>query len=434
MNKKFLTMAAFAAMCVFATTSCSNDDDPMGIGTENVENAEVAGEITLALNAGGDGLTTRSARPVTSSAAANKVDEVKLELFTGTGSEGSETWTKVSDVSQIFEFTDAKLSWNGPEGEGIPGTTDREEERTLRLKNLTASTTYKIVAYGYNKTNTGYTFANLSTDPSDIKATLNENADVTDAQSLKDGAGVEEVFMGEATFSTGADKKIENAEKVTVEMRRQVAGMLGYFKNIPVKKADVNGVEKVVKYIRVYANAQTSGFIMDTESTLTGINANGESGKNTKETETLLMEYDLSKMISNYDTQIKGEGKTFTIPAVTTGTVQTVENSLLSGRFILPYGAAVNSNTITLKLIAEDGTTILRTWVVSATGASNSKIYNIERNKFYSIGKKYKSDSTEGPDEEKDDDDDPIDLSTDNEISLILNDAWDVIYEMGLED
>ena len=39
------------------------------------------------------------------------------------------------------------------------------------------------------------------------------------------------------------------------------------------------------------------------------------------------------------------------------------------------------------------------------------------------------SGSTENPDPDR-----PIDLSQDNDIVLILNDAWDVIYDMGLGD
>lgn len=77
-------------------------------------------------------------------------------------------------------------------------------------------------------------------------------------------------------------------------------------------------------------------------------------------------------------------------------------------------------------------------WSVKATASNGSTIadlfkYDIKRNYFYSIGKKLKSDSTNPP-VEPEDPDNPVDLNQDNDIIVILNDAWDVVYDMGLGD
>ena len=82
----------------------------------------------------------------------------------------------------------------------------------------------------------------------------------------------------------------------------------------------------------------------------------------------------------------------------------------------------------------------LRSWNIkinTTTGGDNpgnTLRYNIERNKFYSIGQKIRAGETEDPGTSGKDPDTPVDLNNDNDIIVILNDAWDVIYNMGLED
>ena len=148
------------------------------------------------------------------------------------------------------------------------------------------------------------------------------------------------------------------------------------------------------------------------------------------------------QMLQALTTQVAGATKgseTFTIDAKT-GEVATAENSILSGRFIIPFSATVDQNTITVELQDENGDA-LRAWNVkantqnggTATGLVDAFKYDIKRNYFYSIGKKLKSDTTNPP-VDPTDPDKPIDLSQDNDIVLILNDAWDVIYDMGLGD
>ena len=89
--------------------------------------------------------------------------------------------------------------------------------------------------------------------------------------------------------------------------------------------------------------------------------------------------------------------------------------------------------TFTIALCDEDGKD-LKTWTgvldQTQTGEDNTKIFNVNRNYFYSFGKKLKANTT-GTDP---DPDEPIDLSVNNEITIILNNAWGVIHNMGIEE
>lgn len=419
MKKQFLSMVAIAGMTLLA--ACSNDESIPAIdnGSNGVES-----EITLALNSGGDGVTTRAGRPVNSSAAANEVDRVQLKLYKTT--DAGTTWNL-----QAGAFEEDVLTWTeGPTGEGTPGYTDRTESRKIKVKNLEASASYKIVAYGYKATDTGNTCAYTVTDANSVFTTTALGDEGTN------GANIEEIFAGEETFATDADKKITTF--VQVEMNRQVAGMLGYFMNIPVKKIHpTTNVLTAVKFVKVYTVAKATTFKFPFADVFNGISQS--------EAKTELLSYDLKTLVdantvaNKYDDQVSGAAtgsETFDIDAKT-GSVATVANSILAGRFIIPFSATVDQNTITIELQAEDGTA-LRTWSVKATASNGSTIadlfkYDIKRNYFYSIGKKLKSDSTNPP-VEPEDPDKPVDLNQDNDIIVILNDAWDVVYDMGLGD
>ena len=431
MNKKFLTMAAFAAMCVFATTSCSNDDDIIG-GDNGIENVEgvTAGEVVLAVDGGGEGLSTRAiGRPVNSSAAANSVNEVQLELYKKEGT----TYTKVTTASFVdrnTKLTDGKIAWtNGTPAEGVPGYEDdnRDTKKAIKINNLEKEVaTYRLVAYGYQKEHNPYS-ASATWD--------NANAWYTSPSVTNSADAVEEIFGGYVDFETDADGKITDLN-VSVTLKRQVAGLLGYFKNIPIKKLNDAGQECVVTKIEVRANATTTQLKFPVDNTN---NSNRLNGASQVEQSTVLLSYDLSA----YSNQVEDAnvGDVYDIDAQT-GDVVTVDNSVLAGRFVIPYASAVTTNgtnTLTVALVGDEGD--IRTWKIKIAGQNGGSYsggdeynYNILRNNFYSIGQKLKSDTTDPDPETPGDEDDPIDLSQDNDVIIILNDAWDVIYDMGLGD
>ena len=93
--------------------------------------------------------------------------------------------------------------------------------------------------------------------------------------------------------------------------------------------------------------------------------------------------------------------------------------------------------TFTIALCDENDND-LKTWTgvldQTQTDEDDTKIFNVNRNYFYSFGKKLKANTTDGPDPGNTDPDEPIDLSVNNEITIILNNAWGVIHNMGIEE
>ena len=408
MKKLFLMSAAASIMML---TACSNDNEMSDVTVD-----EGTTSITLSLNSGGDGLNTRAARPVESSEAYNNVDKVIVRVFNADGSE--------------VTAARKELTWTaGPENPGSPGENEHKASQTIEFSKTSfeANTTYTIVAYGYNSTDFGYT----------LTATANYAENAWSA-ALIESKPVEEMFAGvAASITTGDNKAFPVGTEVT--MKRQVAGMLGYFKNIPVKYPNSDGTLAPVQYVKVYASNETKGFTFPSLETTSRVNGTNPTSKKTE-----ILNFDLSVLITtataakDYATQVAAatDAKaTFKLNEVATGSAGTpakVANSVLGGKFLIPFSKTAET-TFTIELVGQDGTTVLKKWDVITNkavdgAAKGAKIYDVKRNYFYSIGQKLKAGDNGGgtPDE-------PIDLSKESIVTITINDAWDVIYELGIE-
>ena len=373
-------------------SACSNDEDVIIDGANDVN---VSGEITLALNAGGSGAETRAARPVHSSEAYSEVTDVELKLFKKNG----ENWEAATGVTtDLAEGGWAISNWE-TQSAVSPGTTDNVTTKTVKLKDLDKSAEYKLVAYGYKK---------------DLKTTLDWTAALAVA-TPNAGENVEEIFAGEEEFSTNDEGKISTTP-VLVEMRREVAGVLGYFKNIPEKVG-----KTTVKSVRVYASSSNTAY------NIPSLSLQNQCGTAGTERVTVLN----LAIPTEGVTVVKGiynwAGKDET-------NLKTEANSLLGGCFLVPFAKVKDKATFTIALCDENGND-LKTWTgvldKTQTGEDDTKIFNVNRNYFYSFGKKLKANTTK-PDPENPDE--PIDLSVNTEITIILNNAWGVIHNMGIEE
>lgn len=373
-------------------SACSNDEDVIIDGANDVN---VSGEITLALNAGGSGAETRSARPVYSSEAYSEVTDVELKLFKKNG----ENWEAATGVTTDLAKEGWAISNWETQSAVSPGTTDNVTTKTVKLKNLDKNAEYKLVAYGYNK---------------ELKTTLDWTAALAKA-TPNAGENVEEIFAGEEEFSTNDEGKISTTP-VLVEMRREVAGVLGYFKNIPEKVG-----KTTVKSVRVYASSSNTAY------NIPSLSLQNQCGTAGTERVTVLN----LAIPTEGVTVVKGiynwAGKDET-------NLKTEANSLLGGCFLVPFAKVVGKATFTIALCDENDND-LKTWTgvldQKQTGEDDTKIFNVNRNYFYSFGKKLKANTTK-PDPENPDE--PIDLSVNTEITIILNNAWGVIHNMGIEE
>ena len=396
MKKNFLVLG-LAAMSLFTVASCSSDDDlqaGMSIGAgDNV--------ITLALNPGGSGMASRAARPVTSSEAANNVDKVVVKLYRLVDS----NYSLVSETENGQTIYEQDVTWS-------QGT----KTANVTLKHL-AQGTYKLVARGYNSTPS----TAVSFDEGTPSTTINWTA----TQSTGD---IEEVFAGELDLTVDAEGKVMADPSKTLTMNRRVAGFLAYFKNIPTKVG-----EKVVKSVRVVASNKATkydiigGTLASYTANASSATVNGLDAKSPAE-ENVLCEFQMSDATNWNSGAPTDDSYTFTRGA------NQVENSVLNGGFIVPFGKVPGKNTLRVELMA-DGTgadEAVKTYTVKMPTSYETN-YDICVNHFYSIGKKVKSEGTGGTDPGDDDDDKPVDLGSEDEIILSLDDAWDVVNDMVVD-
>ena len=408
--KNYLFLSAVGMMMLAA---CSNDDT---VPLKGSGSGEAGPEIVLSINSGGGGMGVRGSRPVNSSEAANNVTAVQLYIYNEAGTDVTST--------ALSTGTQNPVVWTaGPSDSAVPGDNpnpSHKASQTVKLNKLSPDGIYTVVAYGYNNV-ADYTISGGGNGNDAFTATPVVTPLTTEA----------ELFAGKATF-TVSNGNIQTGTSVEVELHRHVAGLLGYFKNIPILYPNPNaaGVPTLVAFVRVYAPSSSSALTFP--STLT---MNGTSGTVAK---TKVLEVNLVTYITDYTSQtlaVAGDlTKNFIIPAGTSPV--TVENSVLTGRFLVPFAKVAGSPTFIVQL--EDVTgAVLKSWdVVNNALGVGTKEYDIQRNYFYSLGQKYKASSTDGGTPgpgTTGDDDNPINLSQETVITVTVNDAWDTIYNLGIE-
>lgn len=239
-----LMMGAAAAF-----TSCSNDD--VIVNSDFDQSIASAQVLTLQVASAGDGMTTRAGRPLLSSAADQKIDQVAL-YFVQT-SEGENKGKLV--LKKWVNWTTAADYVNG-----------KQLEIALKKENnqkLPAGT-YDVYAVGYSgkkADDTNFTFT--------PGAMFNDNGNVVGAETWSEFKAVlqneknyaEEVFAGMTTVTVndkGAFDLQKDGKKNHIVLHRQVAGATGYFNNIPVS---VDG--KPSRYVRLVASAKNKTVLFD---------------------------------------------------------------------------------------------------------------------------------------------------------------------------
>lgn len=244
MKKQSLLVASCLMMgAAAAFTSCSNDD--VIVNSDFDQSIASAQVLTLQVASAGDGMTTRAGRPLLSSAADQKIDQVAL-YFVQT-SEGANkgklvlkkwvNWTTAADYDDDGKQLEIAL----------------KSENNQKL----LAGTYMVYAVGYSgqkDADTDFTFtpgAMFSDDGNVIGA---DNWGNFQATLKNDEKYAEEVFAGMTTVTVndkGAFDLQKDGKKNHIVLHRQVAGATGYFNNIPVS---VDG--KPSRYVRLVASAK----------------------------------------------------------------------------------------------------------------------------------------------------------------------------------
>lgn len=385
MKKNLFFVAMAAAAMTFG--SCSKDAD---VPTEPMEAGTI--EFSLSPNAG----ITRAAggRDLYSEEALQKVTDMKVYAF------------KHNGTSYVYEQVSVL---------NAAGTTTTEPYFTVEWAEGTASKTYvvkpkfangakyKFLAVGLDAGKAAY--ANLM---------LTENSTKIEevALAIANNAAAREAFAGisaETTINT------TTGTKVAIELKRVVAGVLGYFVNIP-EKVDAVTVKKVA--VKLYT----------TQSASVNLSTKAGSGEVVSSETLMSLEVPTNATVN--------DGKYVFNQSLPDGVV-TVANSLLGGVFTLPK-AAPASGAYTLCVELQDASgAMLKNWNVkidakqTVDSDESKKLYSLLANNLYSIGKKVQSGTTTP--EQPNEPDKPADLSKDQEIVITVNPAWDAMHDMELE-
>lgn len=442
MRKMFVSACLFAAMAFTACTTEVIYVDSDGNPVEHVDLKEGEGLLSVAVSS--TDVSTRDVRPVGSSAAANNVNVVKVYAFSATTDAGPYTFDEAIGVK-----AGANTNVSGGQGVITVDVTETvnevvnpengvniEEEEIITLTGIDKTKYYKFVAVGYN--NVGdYTLSSISngTTLGDFTATISEAAKSNCYQ-------IAELFATESATAKKGDAK----DFGTLTLTRQVAGMLAYFKNVPAK---IGGKE--VYFVKVFANAKTESFTFPAAAS----DLNGTSQTNAK---TEIMTFKVHELKTSVDANgfytfdtMDGTSTPTTKPladgyeAIAPENLALEQNSIFGARFLIPYETHLDgssSSTIPTTLIIElqgsDGA-VLRTLKVktnqtSLPSGASAEYYDIRCNNFYSIGQKYKTDTTDPDPDGGTDPDEPIDLSGNSEVLVQINDAWSVLHDMTVEE
>lgn len=373
--KSFLLMAAVGTMMFSA---CSNDDNLSEIASNGeARPVELSMDFTVS-----SGAETRAGRPLYSSEALQRVNNLQLYIF----KDGK------------FEESKKIEAFNNDANQG-------DELHTYKFTPQLVNGQYQFLAVGFEE-NEAYKALNF------IKGTTTlDDA----ALELNDGKDAAEVFAGVSAQHTVSDDTKSLTASVTLD--RTVAGVLGYFKNIPYEVAKDDVMKRVMKVCVELISKGTAANLKD----------------NTTKTSTSSTYKMLTIDLTN---ETKADDGNYYKKNANSANPATVANSFLAGGYVLPFNNTTENPTFKVVLYGE-GDVVLKTYKVQVENTTTVNI-NVEANHFYSLGHKSKDNNTDGTDPENPegpkDPDKPIDLSKDQVITITVNADWETIHDLELGD
>lgn len=279
MNKRVLLgMTLMASLAFYSCTKeivIVQEGGEGGIETPTAQDGQV---LTLQVANSGDGLTTRAGRPLLSSQAKQDINHIDLFVVNGENKVVLKKTITPSEWANALDY-----STNG-HGKQLQITFRASDSQKLAAGN------YTIYAVGYKessnyKTDFGVTEAPTTTNNAS-GVTFTETSFATTLTA--NGTPADEIFAGKVevkvvgadsdsyiTTSTGSTKK----DKPTLVLNRQVAGVTGYFTNLPAKVGD-----QIPTKIRLVASGKsnkvhfTSMVSVETDGTTTAAATNVVNG------------------------------------------------------------------------------------------------------------------------------------------------------------
>lgn len=426
---------------LMSLAACSNDE---GVVADN-NGAEQQFTITLASS--GDRATRAAAdRTLESEAAGQSIEKVTLVV------------RSQDDNKVVYTYT--LDNWNGTATNDDTNGYGKKLTFTIPKADKLGEGKYVVTAVGYNEGN--YTLS------------LPNKGDVVDKNitaTTPTGAEAKEVFAGEKKFNVTADKKIEGTDaskpiqSVDVTLHRQVAGAYGYFTSIPVKigKTEVASIRMVSrsKNTVLTFGSFNSSFTTTDAKVMYMVNGSVPATKTAKflngDEANVLFSAKIADWFPGGDEYKDGvydkKDTNWTNP-YTTGSY--LKGSVFASNFIVPFSATQGKSTLELQLLDATGN-VLYAWPVKLdasndqigkTGetasanlsdpittmgfAETADVFSLFRNHIYSIGI-HKQDTT-NPDKTDPGTDEPTDLSKIQNVVIRVNDNWEAMHHMSIDE
>lgn len=438
MKKYFISGAMLAGLMSLA--ACSNDE---GVVADN-NGAEQQFTITLASS--GDRATRAAAdRTLESEAAGQSIEKVTLVV-------------RSQDDNKVV-YIHTLDNWNGTATNYDTNGHGKKLTFTIPKADKLGEGKYVVTAVGYNESN--YTLS------------LPNKGDVVDKNitaTTPTGAEAKEVFAGEQKFNVTADKKIDGTDaskaiqSVDVTLHRQVAGAYGYFTSIPAKISDTE-----VASIRMVSRSKNtvltfgsfnSSFTTTDANVMYMVNGSVPATQTAKflngDEANVLFSAKIADWFPGGDENNDGvyDKKDTNWTQHYTGSY--LKGSVFASNFIVPFSATQGKSTLELQLLDATGN-VLYAWPVkldasndqiSKTGetasadlfgagtamgfAETADVFSLFRNHIYSIG--IHKQGTTNPDKTEPGTDEPTDLSKIQNVVIRVNDNWEALHHMSIDE
>lgn len=475
-KSKFL---AFAALGLLTLASCSDSNDPIIEGNE-----QQTGEQIIVLDMQDTDVLSTKSRPLysTSNKGAETVTDLQLLVFKVGKDDNQKTYVKSIHVPD-WDLKSSKYDY------GQKMTIRLTDGDKITKDEIGEGEQFTIVAVGQDEKTTApapFTFGTSNTSLPDLVIGTTPSAP-TWSSAAEAGKGfsplftnaindyetpASEIFSGESEPTLLA---FNQGVQINVLLKRQVAGVLGYFNRIPAKVGEGDQA-KHVGFIRLVSSARnkqldltthlpkqkddaTKDQSKDAETIVNGFLSATPNAKFAATTGTddayIVYEIDLAKWFpAGVETGTPNTWKTDAIDAddllkadnwinaisAANSAPTLAQGAVFAGEFMIPFNHVEKTNTFELQLLGFEDSgekAILKSWNVKLDRASwdsgkkdDANIYNIYRNHLYQIGKRGSGDD---PDQPGVDPDKPQPLDKDQDLTIRINDQWEFIHDMEIE-
>lgn len=445
MKKYFISGAMLAGLMSLA--ACSNDE---GVVADN-NGAEQQFTITLASS--GDRATRAAAdRTLESEAAGQSIEKVTLVV---------RSQDDGADKNKVV-YIHTLDNWNGTATNYDTNGHGKKLTFTIPKADKLGAGSYVVTAVGYNEGNYNLKWPAKG----DV---LDKNITATTLP----GAEAKEVFAGEQKF-TVKDGKIDGTDgskaikSVDVTLHRQVAGAYGYFTSIPAKigeteVASIRMVSRSKNTVLTFGSFNRS-FTTTDVNVMYMVNGSVPAAKTAKflngEEANVLFSAKITDWFpggdENNDGVYDNKDTNWTKPNHYTGSY--LKGSVFASNFIVPFSATQGKSTLELQLLDATGN-VLYAWPVKldasnaqigetgetasadllGTGtamgfAETADVFSLFRNHIYSIGIHKQGTDPTKPDKPVPDIDKPTDLSKIQNVVIRVNDNWEALHHMSIDE